>query len=156
LNWLKSWGIDPALKDDGEHHYFEFDCPDDWDKEKRIEFRWQLCEKTSGAVFCRCGLWLDEDHDGEVLGVQCEDCGRKYLFCKECAPVDDWGGCDCGAESSHSAKDVYWKYVELAGEEACADAVVDFFDRNTAAEILVEHMDAHDLEEFLHDNVTTN
>jgi len=55
-----------------------------------------------------------------------------------------------------SAKDVYWKYVELAGEEACADAVINYFDWNTAAELLVGHMDAEDLDEFLHHNVTTN
>ena len=67
LNWLKSWGIEPALEYDGEHHYFEFDYPGDWGREKCIEFRWELCLKTSGSVFCRCGLWLDENHEGEVL-----------------------------------------------------------------------------------------
>lgn len=52
LNWLKSWAIEPALEHDGEHHYFEFDYPGDWDTEKRIDFRWELCTKTSGMVFC--------------------------------------------------------------------------------------------------------
>jgi hypothetical protein len=144
------------LGHDGEGHYFEFDYPGDWDRDKCIEFRWQLCEETSGMVFCRCGVWLDENREGEVFSVQCNDCGQKYLFCKECTPVDEWGGCDCGGEASHSANDVYWKYVEMAGEDACAHAVINYFDRNVTVEFLLEHIDADDLDEFLHDNVATN
>ena len=43
--------------------------------------------------------------------------------------------------------------MEMAGEEACAHAVINYFDRNTAAEVLLEHIAAEDLEEFLHDNL---
>lgn len=121
LNWLESWGIEPALEHDGEHHYFEFEVPDYWDKEKRIEFRWELCKRTSGLVFCRCGLWLDEGYGGEAYSLRCKGCGREYLFCMACQPIDDWDGCECGedqpVESWTLMKD--GKPISVTVEEVC-------------------------------------
>ena len=57
------------------------------------------------------------------------------------------------AKKERTAEDVYWKYVERVGHEACADRVVDYFDRETIAELLLEHLDPDDLDEFLHDNL---
>jgi hypothetical protein len=96
LNWLRSWGIEPAIEFNDGHHYFEFDFPDDWEKAQRIEFRWDLCKRTSGTVICRCGLWLDDDYLGEAILARCDDCGREFLFCTSCNPIEEWGGCDCG------------------------------------------------------------
>jgi hypothetical protein len=127
LNWLKSWGIEPALEHDGDHHYFEFDFPDDWDTAKRISLKWDLAKKTSGLVFCRCGLWLDENYIGDVLRTQCKDCGREYRFCMACAAVEEWEGCDCGCTThctEHEPSQSWTlmkdgKTVSLTVEEVC-------------------------------------
>jgi len=104
------------MEHDGESHYFEFDFPEDWEQAKRIEFRWELCRKTSGMVICRCGLWLDEDYDASFLVTQCSDCGREYLFCKECAPLEAWGGCDCIVGMTVGEfRDLLDKYIEEDG-----------------------------------------
>lgn len=52
-----------------------------------------------------------------------------------------------------SAEDVYWEYVEKVGEEGCANAVVDYIDPSAVVEILLERIDADDLDEYLHDNL---
>jgi hypothetical protein len=52
-----------------------------------------------------------------------------------------------------SAEDVYWEYVEKVGEEACADAVLNYLDYSAVVEILLERIDADDSDEFLHDNL---
>lgn len=52
-----------------------------------------------------------------------------------------------------SAEDVYWEYVEKVGEEACEDAVLNYLDPSIVVEILLERIDAHDLDEYLRDNV---
>lgn len=97
LNWLKSHGIEPALEFDGEHHYFEFHVPDDWETARKIEFRWKLAHMTSGVVFCRCERWLDEEATGQCHKFTCRSCGRDYLICRECDALEEWGGCDCGS-----------------------------------------------------------
>lgn len=95
LNWLKSHGIEPSLEHDGKHHFFDFDVPENWKLEQRIEFRWELAHKTHGLVFCRCGEWLDENKEGQVGKLTCKDCGREYLFCEKCDAFEMWPGCDC-------------------------------------------------------------
>ena len=66
------------------------------------------------------------------------------------------GGAMKVKESERSARDVYWEYVEKAGEEACSHAVLHYLDESAVVEILLERIDADDLEEYLHDNVTTS
>ncbi len=92
LTWLKSHGIEPAFGFDA-HHYFDFEIPDEWSLDRKIDFRWELCERTSGQVYCRCGLWLDEDRTGTVHRFVCIECGSEYLFCRECDAFDHWVGC---------------------------------------------------------------
>lgn len=94
LTWLKSYGIEPSLGVD-ENHYFEFEIPDDWPLEQKIEFRWQLSLRTFGAVFCCCGKWLDENLDDDLYVTTCEQCGTQYRFCTVCVheAVERWGGC---------------------------------------------------------------
>lgn len=57
-------------------------------------------------------------------------------------------------EPERSAEDVYWEYVEKAGEEACEDAVFNYHDRSTVVEILLASgcIDAGRLEDFFCDN----
>ena len=95
LKWLKSHGIEPALESDEGHHFFEFSVPGDWETQRRIEFNWELANKTSGMVFCRCERWLDEDATGQAGTLICRSCGQEYLFCQECDSVEEWSGCDC-------------------------------------------------------------
>ncbi len=52
-----------------------------------------------------------------------------------------------------SAEDVYWEYVEKVGEEACEDAVLNYLDPSIVVEIVLERIDADDLDEYLSDNV---
>jgi hypothetical protein len=51
------------------------------------------------------------------------------------------------------AEDVYWKYVQKAGEEAANDAVLSYFDSSAVVEILLERIDADELDEYLSDNL---
>ena len=95
LNWLRSQGIEPAIKCDEEHHFFEFNFPGDWDMQRRIEFNWDLANKALGRIFCRCERWLDEDATGQVHKWICRSCGKEYFFCQECDAFDEWSGCDC-------------------------------------------------------------
>ena len=56
--------------------------------------------------------------------------------------------------TKRTAEEVYWSYVAIAGEEACAYAVLNYLDESMVVEILLEHIDAEDLDECLHDNVS--
>ena len=48
-------------------------------------------------VICRWSRLADgcEADVLDVLTAQCTKCGREHLFCKQCRPMDEWGGCDC-------------------------------------------------------------
>lgn len=102
LNWLKSHGIEPALESDGENHFFEFSIPGNWDIQRRIEFKWELANRTSGMIFCRCENWLDEDAVGQVGKLSCRSCGTEYLFCQDCDAMDKFPGCNCGMTTLES------------------------------------------------------
>jgi len=102
LNWLKSFGIEPALEFDGEFHFFEFDFPDEWGINQRIEFKWQLAHRATGLVFCRCERWLDEAAEGQVGKLVCRSCGTEYMFCSYCDAYSQWAGCDCDKDESSS------------------------------------------------------
>lgn len=102
LNWLTSFGIEPALEFDGEFHFFEFHIPDEWGIDQRIEFKWQLAHRTTGLIFCRCERWLDEAAEGKVGKFVCRSCGREYLFCTDCDAFEQWAGCYCGKDQSPS------------------------------------------------------
>jgi hypothetical protein len=52
-----------------------------------------------------------------------------------------------------SAREVYLEYVKKAGEEACDELVVEYYDPHFVADILLEHMDADELEEYLKMNL---
>lgn len=56
--------------------------------------------------------------------------------------------------TKRTADDVYRAYVDMAGEDACADAVLNYLHWSTVVEILLEHIDAEDLDEYLEDNVS--
>lgn len=56
-------------------------------------------------------------------------------------------------ETKRSAEDVYLEYAEKVGEEACDDAVLDFFDPSGVVQILLDTVDADELEEFLYENL---
>ena len=56
--------------------------------------------------------------------------------------------------TKQTAEDVYRAYVDMAGEEACADAVLNYLDWSTVVEILLSQIDAEELDDFLHDNVS--
>ena len=51
LAFLKSHGIEPSLLHDGQNHYFEFTIPEEWALQKKIDFNWQIAERTSGKVW---------------------------------------------------------------------------------------------------------
>ena len=55
--------------------------------------------------------------------------------------------------TKRTAEEVYWSYVAMAGEDACAYAVLNYLDGSIVVEILLKHIDAEDLDDFLHDNV---
>lgn len=59
-------------------------------------------------------------------------------------------------KKERTAEDVFWDYADRFGEEACEDAVLAYFGREAAAELLLVHIDPSCLEEFLHDNVATD
>jgi hypothetical protein len=95
LNWLKSFGIEPALEHDGEGYYFKFTIPSEWELEKKIDFNWQIANKIEGMVLCRCERWLNVVSYGLVYRHTCKDCGREYMFCTDCNAIDHWEGSYC-------------------------------------------------------------
>lgn len=54
------------------------------------------------------------------------------------------------------AEDVFWQHVEQVGQEACEEAVLAYFDRSTVTKILMEHIDAEDLEEYFNINLLSD
>jgi hypothetical protein len=68
--------------------------------------------------------------------------------------VRQWCSKQRNGDSKRGADEVYWEYVDKAGEEACAHAVIAYFDRAAVVEILLEHINAEELDEFLCDNVS--
>ena len=93
LRFLHSHGIEPSMDHDGEAHFFEFTYPEDWSKQKKIDFRWEVGKRTSGMVMCRCGLWLDEDHEGRAMRLDCRYCGNSVLLCENCLDMGLFDGC---------------------------------------------------------------
>ena len=57
-------------------------------------------------------------------------------------------------EPKRSSEDVYREWLEKAGEKACVDAVINYWHATVIAEILLQHTNADDLDEFLRDNLT--
>jgi len=51
-----------------------------------------------------------------------------------------------------SAEDVYWEYVENVGEEAIAETVLHFLDRDIVVQMVLDCLDANDLDEYLYGN----
>lgn len=51
-----------------------------------------------------------------------------------------------------SAEDVYWEYVEKVGEEAIAETVLHFLDRDIVVQMVLDCLDANDLDEYLYGN----
>jgi hypothetical protein len=95
MAFFNSHGIEPSLEHDGTHHYLEFSIPEEWDLQRKIDFNWQIAERTSGRVYCVCGRWLNEDLVAMVSQVRCPRCRTDYNFCKECNAMERWAGCDC-------------------------------------------------------------
>lgn len=95
IGWLHSQGIEPSIEFDGDNHFFEFEFPEDWDTQRRIDFKWELAHMTHGLIFCRCERWLDENATGQCHKFTCRSCGREYLICQDCDAFDEWEGCDC-------------------------------------------------------------
>ena len=56
-------------------------------------------------------------------------------------------------KKGRTAEGVFWDYANKFGQEACEELVVAYFDRETIAEFLLEHVVPEDLDEFLHDNL---
>ena len=84
LNFLKSWGVEPALGVDAEEgrHNLDFDVPKG---RKRRPFVRALLRKTEGGVLCYCGFWHSPDAEGNVLRVRCTSCHLMFNVCMKCA-----------------------------------------------------------------------
>ena len=94
-----------------------------------------------------CGDVLPADYCDQL------EISKGSTYAQAVEEVRQWHAKQRKHGSKRSAEDVYWKFVEKAGEETCADAVINYFDRNTAVEVLLERIDADSLEEFLHDSL---
>ena len=98
LAFLTSFGIEPSLKSDGEHHFFEYRYPEGWSFEQKIEFHWELAQNCTGLMYCRCGQCLKECSVNAMV-FTCRMCGREFIFCRSCDAFERWAGCDCQGES---------------------------------------------------------
>lgn len=103
IRWLHSQGIEPSIEFDGEHHFFEFDFPEEWGIERRIDFKWELAHKTHGMIFCRCERWLADDATGQCHKFTCRSCGREYRICQDCNAFNEWEGCGCDGDSGEQS-----------------------------------------------------
>lgn len=80
----------------------------------------------------------------------CPDCGVSIgQQHREHCDADKYTPDQQNNEPERSAADVYWEYVEKIGEDACDHAVLHYFDQSIVVEILLEHIDADSLDDFL-------
>ena len=104
LSWLHSFGIEPSIGCDGDDNYFDFNIPEEWDLQCKIDFTSALCEKTTVSVYCVCGRWFEDECEGEVIVRKCTGCKKKYRFCADCDAFEYWKGCDCNNKKKRKKK----------------------------------------------------
>jgi hypothetical protein len=84
-NWLKSWGIEPALGLDEHGHYLDFRPPSD--RERRKRFRRELKARCCSCSFCgRVKKSLSElQHYCGAMFLVCQDCFESQAInCPQC------------------------------------------------------------------------
>jgi len=86
-----------------------------------------------------------------TLIVHCED---GDISPKKAEPLNEVDGAETDrARQVPTAEDVYWKYVAIAGQEACDDAVIAYLQTDTLVELVLENSTPECVEEFLNDNL---
>ncbi len=107
----------------------------------------------------------------QVLCAYKEHCGKRVNLVEIAEELNvDWSGVgaaveelnsnceledalDCIDEWPKPSWPVYRKYVGKVGEETCDEVILGYFDRHHVVDILLDHIDADALEEFLQDNL---
>lgn len=108
----------------------------------------QAFDQTLYQVGCPADYYYDEaDYPESDVDNQDGCCADENDYSENEAPARQHN-----RESSRSAKEVYWEYVEKAGEKGCEDAVLAHLGQDTVVEFMLERIDAEALEEFLRDN----
>jgi hypothetical protein len=86
-----------------------------------------------------------------TLVVHCDD---GDISPKKAEPLNEVEGAETDTmRQVPTAEDVYWKYVAIAGQEACDDAVIAYLQTDTLVELVLENSTPECVEEFLNDNL---
>jgi hypothetical protein len=98
-------------------------------------------------ALAECGDVLPADYCDQL------EIPKGSTYAQAVSELRRWHTGQKAGESERSARDVYCEYVEKAGEEAGAYAVLHCLDESAVVEILLDRINADELEDYLHDNV---